>query len=922
MPVASQAETQPANNEPPSAPASKNKGVEPWHARPAEAALEHFAVDPEVGLPDEEVERRFEAHGPNRLASGGSRSAGAILLDQFRSVVILVLVPVGVLAFILGDFPEGIAIAAVVLVNTLIGFFSEAKAQQSMEALRRLGEQAVRVRRGGKIREVTSDQLVPGDIVPIEAETLAPADLRVLSTKRLRVNEAALTGESVPVTKRAEPSPSDAPLAERPSMLFKGTTAVEGSASALVVATGMDTELGRISKLATEAESTETPLQRRLDALGKRMALIVGAVAVIVAGAGVLAGRELRPMIETAIALGVAAIPEGLPIVATIALARGMWVMARRNALVNRLPAVETLGATQVIFTDKTGTLTENSMEVRAVVTPGGEHHLGEDRGDAGEDAPEDVRRAVEIGVLCNSASLGPEGEDGDRGDPTEIALLRAGLPFDMTRDELLEATPEIRQTPFDSDVMMMATFHRGEDGVRVAVKGAPDEVLKVCTSIGADTETLEDADRDEWRKKEHDLAERGLRVLAVAEKTVDDKGVEPYRDLTFCGLVAMLDPPRTDVKAAIDECQSAGIRVVMVTGDQPATAEAIAEAVGIVGGKDDPEAQVVHGRELRDPDEMTEDEREHVHRSNIFARVSPEQKLDIVHLYQRRGETVAMTGDGVNDAPALKKADIGVAMGQRGTDAAKQVSDMVLTDDRFESIVAAVRQGRIIFDNIRKSALFMLCTNAAEVLVVGLVAVAGSVIALPLPLEPLQILYLNVLTDVFPAMALAVGAGEPGIMRRAPRRSTEGVLARRHWLAIGGWAIVLGACVLLAVFSGARLMGLSDRTAVTMSFLTLGFGKLWFVFNLRSRGSGFVKNAVTTNPWIWASIVFCAGLLLLAVYLPGLSSVLKTTPLGLRSWGIVLGLSLIPFLVGQVLRGWQRFKGQRSGPPKAEAEA
>jgi len=925
------------------------------HARPPAAVCEQLDVDPGRGLTAAAVRVRRERHGPNRFAEAPRRSTWRILGEQFTSVVIVVLVVAGGVALAFQHWAEGIAISAVLVINAGLGFVTEWRAVRSMEALRALGRDTVRVRRDGEDRQLPADDLVPGDIVVLEGGDLVPADVRLLEANTLRVSEAALTGESVPVLKGAGEVAADAPLAERTSMLFRGTTVTGGSATGVVTATGMATELGRISELAAGAEEEVTPLQRRLDRLGRRLAWITGTVAVVVAGLGLLAGKDPARMIETAIALGVAAIPEGLPIVATLALARGMVLMARRNALINRLPAVEALGATQVIFTDKTGTLTENHMTLRAVATPAGEFTLddepGADGGVDGEAGHPLLRRVLEVGVLCNNAALGdPDtasgaggerdggaGDDTEQGDPTETALLRAARARGLERPALLERKPEAREEPFAADTMMMATFHRSGADLEVAVKGAPARVLAACTRIAtADEEAGAGGDREldaqarrTWQERAEAMAAEGLRVLAVADGEASALDADPYRDLRLLGLVGLLDPARQDVPGAIAECRTAGIEVVMVTGDQPATATAIAREVGILadgepgtrtadaGGVAGPRARertaadgpplAVHGRELRAPADLPQAERERLLAARVFARVGPEQKLDLIALQQQSGRTVAMTGDGVNDAPALKKADIGVAMGQRGTDAARQVADMILQDDAFATIVAAVRQGRVIFGNIRKSVMFMLCTNVAEVLVVAVAAGLGGLLALPLPLRPLQILYLNVITDVFPAIALGVGRGAPDIMQRPPRPHGEPVLTRGHWQAIAGWSSLLGGCVLAALVVALHGLGFSEQRAVTVSFLTLAFGKLWFVYNLRDPGSSPLRNDVVRNGWVAGAIVLCIALLLAAVKVPPLSAVLRTTEPGRAGWLLLLGVSLIPFLVGQVLREFQR---------------
>ncbi|MFO7962989.1 MAG: cation-transporting P-type ATPase [Desulfobacterales bacterium] len=897
---------------------NENKPKAAYFSIPVDDTLEKLGVTAKQGLSQEDVRRRLERHGPNRLREAKTRSAWLMLIDQFKSMVIIVLVIAGAVALTFQHWAEGIAIAAVLLINAGLGFVTEWKAVRSMEALRELGGDTIRVRRGGDESEIEAENLVPGDVVVLDSGDLSPADIRLIESNNLRVNESALTGESVAVLKQTDPVAPDAPLADRKCMLYKGTTINEGSGEGVVTATGMQTELGHIAEMAESAEKETTPLQKRLNDLGRRLAWITLAIAGLIAGIGLLAGRETEKMIETAIALGVAAIPEGLPIVATIALARGMYLMAQRNALINKLPAVETLGATRIIFTDKTGTLTENRMSLRKVATSAGDFdiHEGEKKIQGGEQGADDplLRRIIEAGVLCNNASLldtdNDQEPDEEQGDPTETALLRAGLLIDMDRKGLLEQKPEEREVPFDSEVMMMATYHRTEGGIEVDVKGAPGRVLDACSRIADspdDDQALDEEARKKWKDRAEALAGEGLRLLAIADKTVENADEEPYENLRFLGLVGLLDPPREEVRHSIAQCREAGIRVVMVTGDQPATAAAIAKQTEVSVDEENP--PVIHGSELKDPDDMSPEERKHAVETTIFARVNPEQKLHLIKLMQEEGETVAMTGDGVNDAPALKKADIGIAMGKRGTDAARQAADMVLRDDAFSSIVAAVHQGRIIFGNIRKSVMFMLCTNVAEVIAVAAASAAGGFTALPIPLLPLQILYLNVITDVFPALALGMGKGEPGIMKRKPRPRSESILTGSHWAAIGGWAFLVALCVLGALMAAFYLMGFDQRRAVTASFLTLAFGKLWFVYNLRIPGSKIFDNEIVQNPYVAGSIVLCIALLIAAVYMPGLSGLLQTRNPGLNGWLLIIGISLVPFVWGQVLRTGQSMK-------------
>lgn len=879
----------------------------PW-AMPIKQVIKALATCPDSGLNAETVQQRLDHYGPNRLRKTHTQPAWEILFNQLKSLVIIILGGASILAFAFGQTAEGIALVAVVTTNALIGFVSEWQAVRSMEALREMEQPTSRVRRNGREENVPVQSLVPGDLVLLQAGDIVPADLRVWKVRHLKVIEAALTGESVPADKRATTVKSGTPLAERANMLFKGTAIAKGSAEGIVTATGMQTELGHISQLAESAEKQEAPLQRRLDDLGKRFAYLTLGTTVIIAGGGLLVGQSTVLMIQTAIALGLAAIPEGAPIVATIALARGMWLMSRRQALVHRLTAVETLGSTQVIFTDKTGTLTQNRMAVRQILTL-------DDRIDlpASEEATPElqtlrdnpvVRRIIEIGVLCNSATPGDNDSlDNATGDPMEIALLRVGRTFSLTRDTLLQQQPQKREEPFDPEVMMMATIQQADDGYAVMVKGAPGRVMEACRFIPDDSGTgrcdLTEQDRKRWQEKLEAAAEQGLRLLAMADKFTDSTADELYSDLRLLGAICLEDPPAEGVADAIALCRAAGVRVNVVTGDQAQTALAICQQVGIIENGHD---LIMHGRDLKPPDALSEQERQRVLDSRIFARVNPEQKLNLVSVFQESGQVVAMTGDGVNDAPALKQANIGIAMGRRGTEAAREAADMVLKDDAFSSIAAALEEGRIIFRNIRRSVLFMLCTNGAEVLVVAAATLAGA----PLPLLPMQILFLNVITDVFPAMALGVGQGNSDVMKVPPRDPEEKILNSREWRAIAGWSMIIGVCILGAFTLGLHWLDLPERSAVTISFLTLGFGKLWFVFNLRERGSKLLKNDVVQNPWIWGSLSVCMAALLGALYVPGLAAVLKTEPPSLQGWSIILGFSLVPAVIGQLLRALQ----------------
>jgi len=882
----------------------------PW-ARSREDILEALSVSEAEGLDDREVEKRRRRYGPNRLRSAESKSAWAILGEQFKSLLVVLLAVAAALSMAFGEFVEGLAILAVIFINAAIGFVTELRAVRSMEALQSLGSVEAKVRRDGRVKIIPAEEIVPGDIIVLEGGDVVTADLRITEASKLQADESALTGESLPVGKQVEASVEAAPLAERASMLYKGTAVTRGSGQGVVVATGTGTELGHISSLVEEAEEELTPLEKRLNQLGRRLVWITLVIAVVVAIAGILAGREILLMIETAIALAVATVPEGLPIVATIALARGMQRMARRNALINRLSAVEALGATNVICTDKTGTLTENQMTAVEIALAEGDIRVSgeglQTEGQFSRDGEaldplthEALRRMLQVGVLCNNAEVNKNSKDETEaiGEPLEVALLVAGLKAGIARDELLEALPETREEAFDPDTKMMATFHKENGAYQIAAKGASEPVLSASTHIFTKEglRELDDEERQTWIARNKQMAEGGLRVLALAMRTAEEADAHPYNGLTFLGLVGLLDPPREEVRPSLEACVQAGIRVVMVTGDHPVTARRIAQAVGLVRDQD---IDVIHGRELGSRDDLSEEERGRVLEAPIFARVSPAQKLDLIAIYQSEGHAVAMTGDGVNDAPALKKADIGVAMGRRGTQVAKEAADMVLQDDRFSSIVAAVEQGRVIFDNIRKFVFYLMSCNISEIAVISL----ASLVNAPLPLQPLQILFLNLVTDVFPALALGVGEGEQAIMHRPPRNPQEPILTRRHWIEMGGFSALITVSVLGVMALALTGLGMARERAVTISFLTLAFAQLWHVFNMRDRGTDFLDNEVVRNPWIWGALALCTALLIAAVYVPGLNTVLKVVDPGLTGWGLVLGASLLPYVAGQIFK-------------------
>ena len=875
----------------------------------------------ETGLSSKEVQRRRKQYGANRLREAQSQSAVQIFVDQFKSgIVVMLLAAVG-LSLLFGDLIEALAIAVVIIINGLIGFFTELKAVRSMEALQKMGNVEATVYRDGEVQTISADDLVPGDLLILDSGDVITADVRLTEASRMQVDESALTGESVPVDKQTDPISEDVPLAEQANMVFKGTAITRGSGKGVVVSTGMNTELGQISSLVQEAEEEVTPLEQRLDALGRKLIWVTIGVAALVGLSGLIGGKDFFLMIQTAIALAIAAIPEGLPIVATIALARGMRRMAKRHALINKLSAVETLGSTTVICTDKTGTLTLNQMTVTQVVLESGTIQVSDESSETQgpflqNDQPVDpaehqvLTEALQVGVLCNNAALSKQTNDSDEqdeestsktvGDPMEVALLAVGAKADMQRPQPLETFPEVREVAFDPDAKMMATYHETSkgNGFRVAVKGAPEAVVEVCTQIRTNdgTHELSDKGRQKWLQKNTEMAENGLRVLAIASKTADAQDEDPYQNLTLIGFLGMLDPPRKDVRESIELCHQAGIRVIMVTGDQSITARNVGQAVGLVTQDN---ARATEGKDLKEPQELSSEDQERLREVPIFSRVSPKQKLNLIALHQQHGQIVAMTGDGVNDAPALEKADIGIAMGKHGTQVAREAADMILKDDAFSTILEAVRYGRVIFGNIRKFVMFLLSGNAGEIFIVGLATLFNA----PLPLLPLQILFLNFIADVFPALALGVGVGTGEVMHHAPRNPKEPVMTTRHWMAIIGYGVLIAASVLTAFALAFYWLDASTERAVTISFLTLSIARLWHVFNMRDYDTNLFSNEVTRNPWVWGALVLCLALILSAVFIPFLAQILQLVMPGFFDWVLILGMSLVPFIVGQTVK-------------------
>lgn len=824
------------------------------HAVAPAVLLSELNVDAHKGLSAEEARQRFERDGPNSLPRVKRRSPFALFLDQFRNVIVLLLAAAAVISWLTGDRIEGMAIVVVLLLNGAIGFGMEWQAGRALAALRKQTQITANVVRDGRVAVIAAESLVVGDIVRLSAGDRVPADLRVLESAALRAEESPLTGESKSVFKSAGAVGLDALIAERSSMLFLGTVITAGTALAFVVATGERTELGKIGRLVTGVQEELTPLQRKLNALGKRLAWLVIAIGGVVALAGWIRGDELWTMLEVGISLAVAAVPEALPAATTFIFAFGVVRMARQKALVRRLAAVETLGSTSVICTDKTGTLTLNRMKVSDLVP--------------------DRRDLLVVIALCNEATR-------STGDPTEIALVEAVEERGIDVEALRSRFPRVREYPFDSQTKRMLTIHRTpESRLLWALKGAPDVVLDACTLRGEQRRSVE--------AENAQMASRGLRVLAAAQKLTPVIEGSPDSGFEFVGLVGMLDPPREGVKEAVARTSAAGIRVIMLTGDQADTAEAIARELRI--GGDDP--RVAHARDLQRSDPLAL-----VARTDVFARVSPEDKFRIVEALQNEGEVVAVTGDGVNDAPALKKADVGVAMGERGTEVTKEASDIVLADDNFTTIVSAIEGGRTIYANITKFVHAMFSHNLSEVLVVFTAIILGW----PLPLLPLQILWINLVTDVFPAFALALEPPADDVMRRPPRARSESLLSRRFLFLIGWQAAVLAVVALCAYRWALQRYGDGDH-ARTMAMLAVIVVQLGQTFNCRSRTRSSFRRPFS-NPHIWYAAATVVLIQVAAFLVPRLRDVLHLTPLDAAGYGVLAAAGIVPVIVVELYK-------------------
>ncbi len=860
-----------------------------WHSKTTKEVLDQLNVTVQDGLTDSEAKKRLDQYGPNELKSAERESLFMRFLDQMKDPMIIVLLIAAVLSFVssgLTDWVDSVIILLIVIVNAVISISQEDNAEKALEALRKMSAPLAKVIRNGSMTRVETNLLVPGDIIVLEAGDLVPANARILECANLKADEAAMTGESVPVTKSALDSlPEDTALGDRKNMVISSTVITNGRATCVVTSTGMETEVGQIAGMLMNEEDSETPLQKKMAEISKVLSVICLGVCVVMFFVGLLYQRPILEIFMSAVALAVAAIPEGLAAVVTIVLALGVQRMVKRNAIVKKLPAVETLGCASVICSDKTGTLTQNKMTVVDVWTMrDGERSL-----------------ALTIGALCNDTVLtyGEDGAPKTAGDPTETAFVDIACKEGIDKNELEKTMPREAELPFDSERKMMSTIHPlAEGGYRVMVKGAPDVLLGRCI--------VSKEEANNALSHNGEMAGRALRVLGVAYKDIPSipaeltsEGVE--NGLTFVGLIGMIDPPRLEVKQAVAECYSAGIRPVMITGDHKLTAVAIAKELDIFRDGD----LAMTGEEL---DAISQDDlNQKVDQYSVFARVSPEHKMRIVKAWQFKGKVVAMTGDGVNDAPALKVADIGCAMGITGTDVAKGAADMILTDDNFSTIVHAVEQGRGIYSNIKKSIQYLLSCNIGEIITIF---IATALNFHQMPLIPIQLLWLNLVTDSLPALALGMEPVEEGIMKEKPRDPKDSIFAHGFAVSMVFYGVLVGAVTLAAYMLGEYVLSdpdTADGVACTMSFATLVFCELTRAFAVRSEHHSIFKIGIFSNSMM--NKAFAVGLILqLAVLLiPPLQGIFGVMNLNVTEWAVVIALALVPLIVSEIFKAVKR---------------
>jgi Ca2+-transporting ATPase len=862
--------------------------------------------DESSGITDAQAEQRALQFGLNVYQSQSKKSISMILLGQFTSPLVYLLIVAAAASFYFHNTIEAVAILVVILLNAIIGFFMEMQARTSMRALKEMDQSFSKSIRQGKTGVIPSEKIVPGDLIVLEAGDIVPADGRIVQFNQLQCDESPLTGESFPVLKNIEAIKGNPELADMLNMVFKGTAIMNGNAKVLVTGIAGNTELGKITAMVDSSHVTATPLDRKINALTKKLIWITLIMTGLFSLSALIQGKPWLVILETSIALAVAAFPEGLPIVATVALAYGMLLMARKNAIVKKLSAVETLGGVNVILTDKTGTLTENKIYVEQLSFPNETLEVRIEKGvlkylsGSNQSSKTNFEKMILIGVLCNDAALENEDKGVNAiGDPVEVALLRLAESSGTSSASLIDENPRLAEVAFSAETKVMATLNQHGDKRIVVAKGAVESLLELCTHIldGEETLSLGQTQRDNITAVAEKMSADGLRVLAFGYRENTVISNKHYlKDLVYVGMVGFLDPARPEVKDAIAACRTAGIKTVMITGDHPMTALNIALKTGIANEK---HQGVVRGSELPDMKSLSPQWRDRILSTVVFARTTPKQKLEIVEVYQKAGYVVAMTGDGVNDAPALKKADVGIAMGLRGTQVAKETASIVLKDDSFLSISKAVAHGREIFQNIQRFVIYLISCNLSEICIVTLLGFLEPRAIL----LPLQILFLNMVTDVFPALALGLGKGDPTVMQKQPRDPKLQIVSSKNWVVIVVYAFLITGSVVLAVYYCKTFVSSDPFVLNNIAFLTLAFAQLLHVFNMSSNHSNIWSNEVTKNKFVWLALLLCFFLIFLVCLLPQTRGALGLSLISLKVWMTSFMASMLPVVIVQLYK-------------------
>ncbi|HHL2033580.1 calcium-transporting P-type ATPase, PMR1-type [Clostridium perfringens] len=863
-----------------------------WYKKSKNEILQELNVDEKNGLSSTEALRRLEKYGKNKLETKKKKTLFKQFLSQLKDVMIYILIIAAMISAFLGEISDALIILLVIIINAVIGVIQESKAEKALDALKELSTPKALVKRDGSLKEILSEDIVPGDIVIIDAGRYIPGDLRLIDTANLKIEESAFTGESVPSEKDASFLPDkEIPIGDQNNMAFMSTLATYGRGVGVVVGTGMNTEIGKIAKMIEQEENDETPLQKKLSELGKILGFLAVGICILIFIISFFQGRDLLEMFLTSISLAVAAIPEGLPAIVAIVLALGVQRMVKKNAIIRKLPAVETLGSVSIICSDKTGTLTQNKMTVTTVYT--NDSYIKESEFNLNDN---ESKLLVDCMVLCNDATYS---EKSQTGDPTEIALLESPFKLNILKEKLEKEFKRIDEIPFDSDRKLMTTVNLVDDKkARVFTKGALDSILSICNKISINGKLLDFTKEYKAKVLENSniMSDKALRVLAFAYKDISKENIvldSLEKDLVFIGMVGMIDPPRLEVKDSIKLCKSAGITPVMITGDHKNTAFAIANELGIA----EDISQAITGHEI---DKFKEEEfNEKIINYRVFARVSPEHKVKIVKAFKSHGNIVSMTGDGVNDAPSLKAADIGVAMGITGTDVSKGASDMILTDDNFSTIVSAVEEGRKIYLNIKKSIVFLLSCNLGEILTLF----TAILLNWNSPLQPIHILWVNLITDSFPALALGVDKTKEDVMNNPPRNPKESIFVKSDKIQLIINGVLIGGITLFAFKLGERLYPDSLIHAQTMAFVVLSVSQLFLSLSLRSNTKSAFSLGIFSNKYLVYSILLGIFLQVIIISISFIANIFKVTPLLLYDWIVVILVSLIPFAINEILK-------------------